>query len=125
MYGPFLRAGNPVTVTIANGQTDSSIIDARGYGWGVIEMPAAFTGTTLAFKGICTPNTSDLSASSTTVTGATFKSIYDETGTIYSVTAGTNRIIAIPAYVLCCPFFKIVSGSAEGAARTLYVTLLS
>lgn len=125
MGAALTRAGKgPITVTIASGQTASSIIDARGYAWGVIEMPAAFTGTTIGFSGITTPNTAALLATDSTVTGATFKNIYDETGTIYSLTAGTSRIIAIPAYVLACPFFKIVSGSSEGADRTLYVNLV-
>jgi hypothetical protein len=125
MYGPFKRAGKPVTVTIANGATDSGIIDTRGYSWGVIQLPAAFTGTTIGFKGANSLNTANHEATTASVIAATFVSIYDETGTIYSLTAGTSRIISIPAYVLVSPFIKIVSGSAEGAERTLYVTLLS
>jgi hypothetical protein len=98
---------NPaVSAVIANGQTASGAISTGGMGLVGIYIPAAFTGTTITFQG------------STAVAG-TFVPVYNSSGQV-SYTVSTSRYIAInPADIVGIPFLKIVSGSSEGAARTL------
>ena len=96
------------TITIANGGTVSTIFDARSYAMFGVIIPAAFTSTSIGFK------VGDSEA-------ATFQDLYDSTGTKVSVTVAPGNSYDLPTALASWPFFKIVSGSAEGAARTLTV----
>lgn len=98
----------PITATIANGQTTSGAIDARGLSQIGLVMPSAFTGTTISFN--------------VSADGATYQALYDATNTLVSVTVAASRSYALPSTLLAWPYFKIVSGSAEAAARTLTIT---
>ena len=97
-----------VDVTIANGQTTSGAADlSHGSTLIAISMPAAFTGTALTFTGC---DTSD----------GTFKALYDSTGTAVTATCAASRYIVLDAALFAgVPYLKVVSGSAEGAARTV------
>ena len=95
--------------TIANGATESSEINLNGKTVCGLIMPSAFTGTTMTFKGART-------------VGGTFVTLKDTSGTDKSITVGTSRYIILdPADFAGIENLKLVSGSAEGAARDVYV----
>jgi hypothetical protein len=100
-----------VTVTIANGETvstaTSSLFLAGGIA-GAIITPAALTGTALSFQ--------------VSYDGVTFTPLYATGGTTISYTVAASRVIPLdPAVFGAFPYIKLVSGSAEGAARTFTV----
>lgn len=99
------------TATIANGATVSAAIPTNGFALVGIQLPAAFTGTTVTFQG--------------SVDGTTYQVIKSTTSgssLSYTVAQGTYAAIdPIPFYGL--KFIKLVSGSAEGGARTFSVAL--
>lgn len=101
--GAIGRAG---TVTIANGETVSNAIDL---GEGVlvgIQMPAAFTGSAMTFQA-----SDSLAGTYNAVTSIT---------AAYSVTVAASKYVSIPLFDLAgVRFIKVVSGSAEGAARDI------
>lgn len=97
--------------TIANGATTSAAIPTKGLTLVGVQLPAAFTGTTITFTG--------------SVDGTTYQAVKSTTsGTAlsYTVAQGTYAAIdPIPFYGLA--FIKLVSGSSEGGARSFSVTL--
>jgi hypothetical protein len=103
-----LRDSAVVTATIANGATTSSAISVRSYSLFQLLLPAAFTGTTITFT-----TSGDYAG--------TYQALYDNTGTAVSLTVAAGRNLDLPSALASSAFFKIVSGSAEGAARTLSI----
>lgn len=101
------RLSKRATATIANGQTVSDAIDISDTVALGLVMPAAFTGTTLTFQ--------------VSADNSTFQALYDSTNTQVSLTVAVSRSYDLPAELASWPFFKIVSGSAEGGARSLVV----
>lgn len=94
------------TVTIANGETVSTAFDARGFAsFGAI-LPAAFTGTAMTFQ-VSNDNT-------------TFTALNNSSGAV-SLTVAQAKAYALPADLKPWRYFKLVSGSAEGADRTITV----
>ena len=106
---------NPISAIIANGESVSSAIDIAGAISLGIEMPAAFTGTTLTFLG------------SSTVDG-TYKPIMSM-GYEVSTPCAANQIVSLGEFLphlSMCRYIKIRSGTgasptAEAAERQLYV----
>lgn len=100
-----------VVVTIANGLQESSAIELEGFCLCGIITPAAFTGTALTFEA--------------SLDGITYVPVKNTTsGTPLSYTVTTSSFYAIdPKDFHGINFLKIKSGSAEGAARTLYASL--
>lgn len=97
-------------VTIASGATASAAIDFRGRAGGGFTTPAAFTGTTISYQ--------------VSVDNSTFQTLYDQFGAqVVTAAVTTSRSYALPAELYGWPYVKIVSGSAEGADRTLNVVL--
>jgi hypothetical protein len=96
------------TVTIANTATVSSVLTLdRGRIPLALITPAALTGTTFTFQS--------------SADGNTYVPIYYES-TAYSVTVSTSRHIALDRRAFeAVKYLKIVSGSAEGALRTIGV----
>ena len=95
-------------VTISSGGTVSSALEL-GVGRSVLALvtPAALTGTALSFQA--------------SVDGSTYNTVTDE-GSAYSVTAAASRFISIkPGLLVGARYIKVVSGSAEGADRTIVV----
>jgi len=92
--------------TIAAGATVSSAVDLKYKTLCGIQLPAAFTGVVLSFQ------------TATTLAG-TYQNMY-QNGVIYqqTVTQGTY-VILTPSIFAGVQYIKIVSGTAEGAARTL------
>lgn len=99
-----------ITATIANGQTTSSEIDLKGASMGTIYLPAAFTGTSLTFTAAPTA-------------GGTHQTVYDDSNSAITVTVTQGRNYPIPAEVMNARFIKLVSSGAEGAARSIVISL--
>lgn len=98
-----------VVATIASGQTASSAILFRGYAQGGFVLPAAFTGATVGF--------------SVSADGVTYGTLYDSANAAVSVTVTQARAYAFPIAVFPFGYVKIVSASAEGADRSISVSL--
>lgn len=96
------------TLTIANGQTTTTAFTASNFVAFGLQMPAAFTGTTITFT---------VSADDDT----TYQALYDVNNVQVSMTVAASRSYDLPAELASWDHFKIVSGSAEGAARSLIV----
>lgn len=99
---------NPaLSSSIANGATKSGIINLNGFTLCGILLPAAFTGTALTFEA--------------SVDGTNFFTLKTTTsGTSLSYTVAQGNFYAIdPKDFYGVNWLKIVSGSAEGGARTL------
>ena len=98
-----------IDVAIASGQTVSSVANlANGQTLVGLILPAALTGTTITFQRCDTAD-------------GTFVPIYSMDGaSVYGIVAGTSRYVPVQPDVFSgVPFVKVVSGSAEGAARTI------
>jgi hypothetical protein len=108
---------NPQSVTIANGESLSSVIDKRGKAIGGIQAPAALDAAALTFQG--------------SMDNSTFVEIADQAGNALT-TAGTlsasgGMSLDLLALALApWPYIKIRTGTsgspqAQSAARTLLV----
>ena len=98
------------TVTITSGQTVSDAIDTQGLDMVQIEMPAAFTGITMTFQS--------------SLDNSTFNACYNTSGTALSCTVAASRNILIsPQDFAGVRYIKLVSGSAEGATRSIRIQL--
>lgn len=96
------------SVAIANGQTVSDAVDLGGLRPIALVTPAALTGTAFTFQA--------------SVDGSTYVAVYDSSGSAVSVTVSTSRYIVLsPTTFAGIRFLKVVSGSAEGGARTIQV----
>lgn len=96
------------TVTIASsGTTSTAISMTRNRVPLAVLTPAALTGTTFTFQA--------------SVDGTNFYDLYNGSSA-YSVTVASSRYIALNPDVFQGVFYiRIVSGSAEGASRTIYI----
>ena len=94
-------------LTIANGGTVSDAFDAREFAAFGIVMPT-MTGTAITLQ--------------VSHDGVTYQALHKNSSDVaWSVTITSAKSYALPSDLESWPYFKIVSGSAEGAARTLYV----
>lgn len=98
-----------VVATIPNAGTDSATITMEpGRIPVALELPAAFTGTTITFKAA-------------TASSGTPIALYYES-TLYSVTVAPSRYVSLNrAAFEGVKYLQIVSGSAETASRTINV----
>lgn len=97
------------TATIANAATTSSEIKLDGAAFGGVILPATMTGTTMTFT------VSDAS-------GGTYVALTDSAGNAISQTIAASKGFALPPEAFAFPYLKLVSGSAEGGARSILVT---
>lgn len=97
--------------TIANGAGTSAAIPTQGLSLVGVQLPAAFTGTTLTFT--------------ISLDGTIYQPVYTTiTGTALSYTVAQGHYVAIdPAPFYGAKFIKLVSGSNEGGARAFSVAL--
>lgn len=96
------------SVTISSGSTTSGAFATEGLGVVALIMPSAFTGTTMSFTG-----SND---------GATYNALYNTSGTALSITVAAGRnILFSPGDLVGIRFIKLVSGSTEGADRSIRV----
>lgn len=99
------------STSIANGQTKSAAIPTGGKTLCGIILPAAFTGVALTFEA------------SSAVDG-TFVPVKKADGSSLSYTVAQGTFVAIdPKDFYGIAFLKLVSGSAEGGARTVLCAL--
>lgn len=96
-------------VTIANAGQTSGAISLQGEQVVGLFLPSAFTGTTMTFTACQTE-------------GGTYVPVIDTTGTTVTITVGTSRYIPLtPATFAGIKNLKLVSGTAESAARSIFV----
>lgn len=108
----FQNVFNPsYSATIASSGTVSTVINTGGMTVVGVMLPATFTGTTLTFK-----------ASTDGINFFTVKSTTSGTSLSYTVAQGTYAALD-PKDFYGIQYLEIVSGSTEGAARTLLVSL--
>lgn len=97
--------GGLVTFTIANGATVSNAVDVREKILVGLQF-ATMTGTAVTFQA-----SSD---------GVTYVAVKDSSGASVSYTIASDTYTVIqPAVLAGIRYIKIVSGSAEGAVRTV------
>lgn len=102
---------NVATVDIASGGTVSGAKNTAGTVLVGIHLPAAFTGTALTFQTATGPS-------------ATYHVMKASSGSSLSYTVGQGTYVIIdPKDFNGAQYLKVVSGTAEGAARTLTLML--
>lgn len=106
---PIVRNQYWASTTIPSGEATSGAIPTGGRVILGLVMPAAFTGASITFT--------------VSHDGTTYQALYDESNTQVSVTVAASRSYQLPDALAAWPYFKIVSASNEGAARTLYVVM--
>ena len=95
-------------LTIANGGTVSTAFDAREFAAFGLVVSDVLTGATITFQ--------------VSHDGVTYQALHLNTAdTPVTVTVTDAKCYLLPSSLEAWPYFKIVSASAEGAARTLYV----
>lgn len=98
-------------VVISSGGTKSAAVSLAGTTLTGIYMPATFTGTAVTFEA------------ATSLTG-TYLPVQDGAGSAISKTVAASQYIKIdPGDFAGVRFLKIVSGSTEGADRTVTLSL--
>ena len=98
-------------VVISSGGATSAAVDLRGTTLTGIYLPATFTGTALTFSA------------STSLDG-TYLPVYDGAGSAISKTVAQGQYIKIsPVDFAGIQYLKIISGSTEGADRTLTLAI--
>lgn len=109
-YGP-LRTQ---TVTIANNGTVSTVLDLGAGTFLALLMPAAFTGTAITFQACLTRD-------------GTFVAVKDDAGADVSIVVAAARWVGLSsanmAKLAALRYLKLVSGSAEGGARSIEVVM--
>jgi hypothetical protein len=109
--------GASFEATIANGASLSSAVDLQAYRLGRIVLPAAIDGTAMTFQ--------------TSLDGVTWKNLYNEFGSEYSVVIGADRSV-VPDLTMfaAAAWLKVRTGTAaaptaQTAARTIQLATLS
>lgn len=106
-----MARASSTTVTIASSGTTSGAIDLGEWLIAGIITPSALTGTAFTFTASDTED-------------GTYNACHDSSGTAISVTVAASRHVLIePQTFAGARWLKIVSGSAEGAARNITVVL--
>ena len=102
--------GRGPTVTIANGGTVSNGVDLGDAQLAGIILPAAFTGVALTFQG--------------SHDGVTYFAVTKLDGTTLTAVVAPAKYVQVPIDALQgVRFLKVVSGSAEAAARNIILML--
>jgi hypothetical protein len=106
------------TATIANGQTTSTGVRVAGDGAIIlIEMPAAFTGTTLTVQGA-------VPSSNAAPVAGDYKPLYDDEGNAVVLTVAAGRIVVPSKFAIVLAaqhWIRFVSNQNEGAERLIVV----
>lgn len=95
------------TATIASGETKSGSIDLHETAQAGFILPAAFTGTAITFE--------------VSADNVTFAPLEGSDGNPVSLTVSQGNAYAFPISTFPFAFAKIVSGSAEGADRSITI----
>lgn len=98
------------SAVIAASGTKTAAVDLRGMTLVGFYLPATFTGTAVTFEA--------------SADNSTFISVRDGAGNALSKTVAQNQFIPLdPALFLGIQYLKLVSGSTEGAERTIKLAL--
>jgi hypothetical protein len=98
-------------MSIANGQTDSSTLTMDHYSFGFFVIPAAFTGATVSFL--------------VSADGSNFFPLRNAANSLISYSVTPANAYPFPDEIGAALALKIRSASAEGAARTIVVSMKS
>jgi hypothetical protein len=96
------------STTIAQSATVSAAIDLGDGMITDLEIPAAFTGTTISFQ--------------TSIDGTVYQALYDGAGNLISVNVAVSHNVSLADWINHLygkRFVKLVSGTAEAALRTV------
>lgn len=99
--------GDGKTTTIANAGTVSGAIAIGDYAMLGFQLPAAFTGVAMTFQ--------------VSADGATYVPLRDQSGALITITVAQGNAYPFPDEVGAWPYVKLVSGTAEGGARTILI----
>lgn len=102
-----VRSFDLVTVAIANGQTKSEPFGCGGAIMFGMALPAAFTGTAMTFE--------------VSADNGTYQPLCDYTGAAVSMTVAQGKSYDLPGALAAWPYAKLVSGTAEGGARSVVI----
>lgn len=101
------------SVVIANGAVLSSACECGFARLARISMPAAFTGTAMGVHVLSDD-------------GVTYRVLYNSDGSAYGITCAAGREIIVNLVdFLGIQSFKLLSNAAEGAERTIGITLVA
>lgn len=96
-------------ITIASSGTTSAAVHSNGMSLVGIQLPATMTSTAITFTA--------------SKDGVTYVPLYNSSGQV-SYTIASGRFIAVnPVDFYGVPYFKVVTGSSEGASRALTLIL--
>jgi hypothetical protein len=98
-----------VTAVIANGQTVSGAVNLADRLPVALQMPAAFTGASVSFQG--------------SFDGTTFQAVFVGGAAYSELVAASENVVLDSSMFLGFRQIKVVSASAEGAARSVVVLL--
>lgn len=99
-----------IDTTIASSGTDSQAIDLFGMNMVGILFPSEMTGTSMTFKA--------------SVDGSNYYTCYDSAGSAVSLTVTADGYVLLtPSDFAGVRYIKLVSGSSEGAERTIKVIM--
>lgn len=101
------RHGKSPSVIIPSGQTDSNGFIYDPYSFGLFVIPAAFTGASVSFK--------------VSADGSNFYPLRSAANTLISYTVAAGTAYPFPDELGGAIYARIVSASAEGAARTIII----
>jgi hypothetical protein len=102
-----MRAIRRETLTIAIDTTTSNGLEITDSVFGMLQFPAAFTGTVVTPQIKAHPN-------------ADWADVYDDAGDTITIPVVDGKATRIPDECFPCCNLRIVSGSSEAAARTVY-----
>ena len=107
-----LLRGVANAIIASSGTKSGAVIVANDTQPVALDMPAAFTGTAVTFEA-------------STDGGTTFNAVMEVGGAAaYSVTVAASKFVPLDPRVFAgVGAFKVVSGSAEGAERTVRVVM--
>lgn len=100
-------ASRRIAVNIANGATQSDAVKFHEHASGNFAIPAAFTGVAITFE--------------ISHDGTNWTPLYTAANALVSITVAPSRAYPLPAELAGCQLFRLVSGSAEAAARVVQV----
>lgn len=99
------------SLTIANGATDSDVLDTEGLVIVGFMVPAEYDGASFTLKG-------------SAVAGSGLLAVYDSDGTIMTVTTAASRFVPInPASTYGIRYLQIVTNIAQTGATVVTAVL--
>lgn len=108
------RPSFPRSAVIAASGTESDALNLKDAGWGSLQAPASMTGSTITFLAAVEDEDG---------TVGTYGSVRDRNGNAVSYAFGANAVYPVPEAAMAFDWMKIVSSSAEDAARNFNLRL--